>query len=125
MQKTEQFQTALVRLLAAIEARPQQTVDALDQTTAAPGAAQHLCHGVPRLAQLLQAQADAGFIQTMFPLDLPRGAFGQGPRTPSVFGFDLPQARQGLPDGSAPAFGQRRQGAAQDRLVAETTGRTS
>ena len=106
MQKTEQFQTALVRLLAAIEARPQQTVHTLDQLLprhARPNTCVTASHAWPSCSQ---AQADAWLHPNCVPTGLaarcvrPRAADAVGLRLRFATGATRPAGRV-LPQRSA------------------------
>lgn len=93
MQEPEQFQAALVRVLASVQDGAHQAVDALGQHTPSPRASQHLADRFPGKPDRFCAQEFDRFIQAARPQHLPSPFLGPRQRVTPFIGFDLPDVR--------------------------------
>jgi len=123
MQKAKQLETPLIGVLATIQDRTQQAIDALGQHTPAPRTLQGLAQGIPSQPKLVKPQQRECRVQVLFPQPLPRLPFAHGPRVALLIGLDLPHASQRLNRRGAPAVSQGRECCVEERPVAEQRGR--
>jgi len=119
VQEAKEFQASLIGVLASIQDRAQQTVDALGQHAAAPRATQHLAQGVPGHPELFWSEQQGCFIQAFFPQKLPRLTFRPGYRVTFSVCFDLPDTGQCSDSRCTPLLNQRRKGLLQDGQIAK------